>query len=144
METWYNCIYKRIISNLSLWEKDEQTQTLNFFLVLTCLSTGSRRLTAPFERPPTKLGHVNFNPLHLRGWCLHLLASTPQRTLVVTSLLPVVSGAEILTSACACARNFEPPILLIHFQPCYSVTTVCFIYLFYFPWADLIRYIFFY
>ena len=49
---------------------------------------------------------------------------------VVPSLLPVMSGAKISTCAGACARDFEPLISLCHFQPCYSMTAVWFIYLF--------------
>ena len=56
--------------------------------------------------------------------------STPERTQVVPSLLPVVSEADTSTFARTCARDFRPPVFLSHFWPCYSATTVCFIYLF--------------
>ena len=83
-------------------------------------------------------------------WRFHLLASY-EEIQAVPSLTPIESGAETVTSARACARDFGPPVFLSYFllqgvpQPCYSVTTVCLsiylsIYLFNFLWAVQLRY----
>ena len=80
-----------------------------------------------------------------------LLTSSPSyvspspldRTQVVPSLPPIVSGAEIITSARVCARDFEPPVFFSHFRPGYSATTVCFIHLFIYLSIHSISYVHF-
>ena len=75
-----------------------------------------------------------------------VLPSTPERTQVVHSLLPVVSGAETSISAHACTRYFWSIVFLSHFllprvhQPLDSMITVWFIYLFNLQWAVQLRY----
>ena len=116
--------------------KRKKPQTLNFFLVLTCLSNRSCNQTLPLERPP-KLGLVTIHLLHLWGCCftdvfnfLNLAVDSLERSQVFPLLPPVVSGAEISTSVRACTWSFTTPVFLGHFKSCYSATTVSFIYLF--------------
>ena len=86
--------------------------------------------------------------LHLCG-----LFSTDIFTLSHPAANPQKVARCPLTSACcvrsrninfrlhhACTQDFRPPVFLSHFWPCYSVTTVCFIYWFNFLWAIHLRY----
>ena len=78
--------------------KREQTQSVNFFMVLTGLSTGPRSLIPTWERP-SKLGIVNSCVLTSSWlgfyWCLYLITSRrqlPKRTLIVPVV--VVGGRD--------------------------------------------------
>ena len=85
------------ISNISYWERAEQTQTLNFFLVLTCLYTGSN---IHFGMPQC-LELVNFllfiSSWLIFYWHLHLIMSCCRLSQKDTSCL--------LTSACRVGRR---------------------------------------
>ena len=120
------------------------SKDLNSFPVLTCLSAGSRSLTPSLECIP-ELGLVNFGVRKLSSpyiFMAHItLMSSP------SSISPSVQSC-LLTSTCrirnrninvhslhACAQIFGHRVFLNHFKlqvPLlyYSVTTVCFIYLF--------------
>ena len=86
--------------NISQWENDEQTQTLNVFLVLTCLSARSGSLTLPLEHTP-KLGarklsspHIFVDGVQLTSLSCHFSSSNPKRPQVVLSLPPGVGGKD--------------------------------------------------
>ena len=123
-------------------EKREQTQTLNFFLVLTCFSARSHSLTHLLERTPKVTARKLSSPyifvacVLLTSLPYHFSPPTLDRTVVVPKLPPVVSGKAFASTRSVHAHTLlGPPVLLSHFLitripwSSYSKTTICFIYL---------------
>ena len=86
---------------------------MEFFLVLTCLSAGSRSLSPPLKCSPKiracKLPspYIFIAIALLKSLPNHFSPTYHEKTLVVLSLLPVVLGRNILFgSLCTCTQYF--------------------------------------
>ena len=97
--------------------KREQTQTLNFFLVLTCLSTGSCLVKCPLWSAP-KIGtrkllspYIFVAGVQLYVFTLLRLAvNSPKATSLLLTLACHVGCRNIrFRWLCTCEQDFEPP-----------------------------------
>ena len=130
METWYDCQLDKYKQHILMKKMVSKKRPWIFFQVLTCLPS---MINAPTIRVHQNFELVNFLLL-TSSWLVfypsspyRILLSTPEKTKVVPSLQPLVSGAKTSTSAHVCVRDFEPQVFLYPFRPCYSASNVWFI-----------------
>ena len=124
-------------------EKERADTDLEFFLFLTCLSAGPSTSFGEAQN----LGLVTFVSLHCNGSfftdVFHLFPSRCRLYKVIPSLLHVVSRNINFHLLRTFVKDFGPPVFLSYLllqrvpQPCCSVITVWFIYLFIYLFACL-------
>ena len=114
--------------------KREQTQTLDFFLILTCLSAGSHSQTSPLERIPKIRARKLSSPyIFVAGALLtsyYNSPSTAERIRVVPSLPLVVSARGTSASACLAHSHtiFRPLLLsqvIFNYHECLGLPIRC-------------------
>ena len=127
--------------------KREQTEILNFFPVLTCLSAGLRSLRHFWNIPP-KLGLLNFHDLTsswLVFWHLYLITSRHQLPKGYVVPCPSYWGETSASACCAHGHKVSNPrffLVIFNYHKCLDLAiwrlSALFIYSFNLLWATLL------
>ena len=123
IETKTTSSTRQLEATYSIVKKREQTQTVNVFLILACLSAGCRSITTPLECT-LKIGpceilspYIFVAGVLLTSLLYHFSPSTPERTLVV----PLISarcrreGNPLPLPSAHAYKNFGPLVFPSHF-----------------------------